>query len=179
MAEPVPTLTFESESRNLRVGEGCMWFIIAACIIVITLLPLGGDKRDPYPWKFSGVAWLLAAASIFGGVAGMNRRHGVVLDRGKGTLLSWWTFFKRRRERRIPLSMFTEILVKTWVQRASRSGFESRYYWVELRGPKQRESLLGFVEANRPEGIRRIAEYLKLPIKVENREPLRQPPSEF
>jgi hypothetical protein len=154
-----------------------LWFFAAGCIVALTLLPLGAEKRDPYPWGFSAIAWTFAAGAVFGGVAALNRMKAVTFNREKGIVILWSVFFGRRRERRIPLSGFTEVGVRTWIQ-MSRSGI-GRCYDLDLRGPKQRQSLAEYTPVNAVANIRAIADYLKLPITVENRDPDREPRSEL
>jgi hypothetical protein len=174
-ATPPDGLTYYSSYGRLHYFDAGMWFFIAAGIVMITLLPLTAEKRDPYPWGFGAVAWTIAAAVVFTGVAVLNRLSAVTFSREKGVLILWSVFFGRRRERRIPLGGFTQVGVRTWIQ-TGRSGI-GRCYSLDLRGPKQRESLVEFTPANEVESIRAIAEYLKLPVVVENRDPDREPKS--
>lgn len=157
--------------------DAVLWFVAAGCIGALTLLPLGGDKRDPYPWGFGAIAWTLAAMAVFGGVATLNRIKAVTLNREKGAVILWSVYFGIRRERRIPLNGFTHVGVRTWIQ-TSRSGI-GRCYDLDLRGPKQRQSLAQYTPANQVANIRAIADYLKFPITVENRDPEREPRSEL
>ena len=174
---PPEGLTFRNSKARLPIVDAAMWFFAAACIVALTLLPLGGEKRDPYPWGFGAIAWTIAAVVVFGGVATLNRMKAVTLNREKGTVIFWSVFFGRRSERRIPLSGFTQVGVRTWIQ-TSRSGI-GRCYDLDLRGPKQRQSLAEYTPANEAANIRAIADYLKFPITVENRDPDREPRSEL
>ncbi len=178
MSEPRSTLEYLNTTPVGRILNGCMWFFVAGVCVLFTL-PFWQSKGDRYPWGFSAVAWSIAALVTAAGVATVRQQSGATFDRGKGVLILWSTPWGRRRERRIPLSAFTEIGVKTWVQTQSRSGVDCRYYDVELRGPKQLERMGSYTPVNRPENIRVIAEYLGLPIKVDDREPAREPKSEL
>ncbi|MBV8879269.1 MAG: hypothetical protein JO332_04865 [Planctomycetaceae bacterium] len=172
-ATPPEGLTYYSSGPRLPIFDAALWFIVAACIVGLTLLPFGADRRDPYPWGFCAILWGLAAASIFAGVAVLNRRKAVTFNREKGTVIVWTVFFGRRKERRIPLGAFDRVGARAWVQ-SGRNG-RARCYSLDLRGPKQRESLTDFAPANNVEGIRAIAEYLKFPITVEDRDPGQEP----
>jgi hypothetical protein len=176
MSDADPTLEYLNTTPVGRIVQGCLWFFVAGCCLLFTL-PFWQSRGDPYPWGFSAVAWTIAALLILAGIADLRHQSGAVFDRRKGVLILWSTSFGRRRERRIPLGVFTEVGVGTWVQTQSRSRVDCRYYDVELRGPKHRERMGLFTPVNRPENIRVIAEYLKLPIKVEDREPGREPKS--
>lgn len=174
---PPQGLTFHDSFGGLPIFDAGLSFFMAGCIVVLSLLPLGAEKRDPYPWGFGAIAWTIAAVVAFGGVAALNRMKAVTLDREKGVVILWSVFFGRRREHRIPLSGFTQIGVQTWIQ-TGRGGV-ARCYQLDLRGPKQRQSLGEYIPANTVENIRVIADYLKLPMTVENRDPDREPRSEF
>ena len=174
---PPEGLTYRDSHRHLPIGEAVMWFFAAGCIVALTLLPLGAEKRDPYPWGPCAIAWTIAAVAVLGGVGTLNRMKAVTINREKGTVIFWSVFFGRRRERRIPLSGFTQVGVRTWIQ-TTRSGI-GRCYDLDLRGPKQRQSLAEYTPANEVANIRKIAEYLKFPITVENRDPDREPRSEL
>ena len=67
--------------------------------------------------------------------------------------------------------------MRTWIQ-TSRNG-TGRCYDLDLRGPKQRQSLAEYTHVNEVANIRAIAAYLKFPITVENRDPNRDPRSEL
>jgi hypothetical protein len=174
---PPAGLTFHESSARLPIIDAVLWFFVAGGIIVFTLLPLAAEKRDPYPWGFGAIAWTIAAAAIFGGVSTLNRTKAFTLNREKGILIFWSVFFGRRSERRIPLSGFTQVGVRTWIQTGRRG--VGRCYDLDLRGPKQRQSLAQYVPANQVANIRAIADYLKFPITVENRDPDRAPRSEL
>lgn len=178
MSETRAPLEYRNETTAGRIIEAGMWFFVAAVCILFTL-PFWQSKGDKYPWGFSAVAWAVAAVVTVAGVAQLKHQSGVTFDRGKGVLILWSTPFGRRKERRVPLSGFAEVGVQTWVQKASRSWVESRYYAVELRGSKQCERLGSYRLVNRAENIRAIVEYLKMPLKVDDREPGRQPASEL
>jgi len=174
---PPEGLTYRDSHGRLPIVDAVLWFFVAGCIVALTLLPLGAEKRDPYPWGPSAIAWMIAAVAVVGGVATLNRMKAVTFNRERGIVIFWSVFFGRRHERRIPLSGFTQVGVRTWIQ-TGRNGI-GRCYDLDLRGPKQRQSLAEYIPANEVANIRAIAAYLKLPITVENRDPNRDPRSEL
>ena len=110
---PPEGLTYHDSYGRLHIVDAVLWFFVAGCIVALTLLPLGAEKRDPYPWGPSAIAWTIAAVVVFGGVTTLNRMKAVTFNREKGAVILWSVFFGRRHERRIPLSGFTQEGVRT------------------------------------------------------------------
>ena len=101
---PPEGLTYQDSHRRLPILDAALWFFVAGCIVALTLLPLGAEKRDPYPWGPCAIAWTIAAVAVFGGVDTLNRMKAVTFNREKGAVILWSVFFGRRHERRIPFA---------------------------------------------------------------------------
>lgn len=167
-------LVFIREPLAARWFPAGLWFAVAGGVFLISLLPLGAERRDPYPWGACSVVWLLSGASGFAGLVVLKTSKGISFDRKKGTVVEWRERFGRRTERRHPLGAFDRLQIRTWLSRHSRTRVISRWYDLELRGPRETVSLSSGVVFNREASDQLASEltgFLKLPTVLIDQNP--------
>ncbi len=167
-------LEFIRETVETRALMAALWFLAAACIFSLSLLPLGAERRGPYPWGAASIIWLLSAATAFAGGVTLTSLNGVTFDRKGGVIVEWECRFGRRRQRTRPLSGFNEFHVTTYLGVIARNRGVARWYDHDLRGSRERLSLTGgspFAREESEKVAAELAEFLKLPIVLEDRNP--------
>jgi len=167
-------LFYTQDTFPARMVQAGLWFFVAFCILLLSLLPLGSDRRDPYPWGACAVVWLFAAAAGLAGAVVLTTSRGITFDRKKGLVVQWRIRFGRRREQRCSLKAFDQLRVTTYLRKHSRSGTISRWYDHELRGAKdsiRMSEVASFGREDSEEVASAIAGFLKLPTVLIDQNP--------
>lgn len=164
-------MIFDGETGAARLVQAGLWFFVAAVAFMLSLLPLTGDGRHPYPWGSCSVLWIFAAGAVAGGLVQLKTRTGTTFNRARRTVSVWTVLFGRRREKTRPLATYTAVHVTTGLTRRRGTTIYVRWHALELRGPEESLPLKDVDPWQIDRVAKPLAEFLGLQSSIEDRNP--------